>query len=331
MPIMADQDVANDLDASPTLTTDSNGHADASRTQAGALLHTEFSPRLASTRSRFLQIAGALRQAAETLEVDGSLPPYQLLKSIGDCHREFLRLRRDLTARAAILSLPISATESLSGISDLANLVNASSASATPPRMSNPPTDLHPIAEETTAPTFEPDVTITTPIEPSPEFESRAEPVESTTEAIETSSPAEITESAPKATENDVTPAPSLEVAEIEHPAESVRRSAFNVLDTVARLHVRDHSDFPPLNDCRTLARSLRDRIAESAPYDLPEETSALAEGRHPFCDLLTIVSGTGSLSDADWAKVHARVSETFGRPLAVAAARSRLRIAAAD
>ena len=47
-----------------------------------------------------------------------------------------------------------------------------------------------------------------------------------------------------------------------------------------------------------------------------------------PLVGLLTVVAGIESLSDAQWAVVHARVSEAFGRQLAVAAARGRLVVA---
>ncbi len=65
--------------------------------------------------------------------------------------------------------------------------------------------------------------------------------------------------------------------------------------------------------------------ILTEATSGPPEEAIRLAEGDHPFVDLLTLIEEGDTLSDDDWARLHTSVGAAFGVPLARAAARGRL------
>ena len=75
-------------------------------------------------------------------------------------------------------------------------------------------------------------------------------------------------------------------------------------------------------------ARSVRADRGELRAGASDLKRLASAAGDHPIANLLLLVGGVESISDAQWAKVHARVTEAFGRQLAVYAARGRLVIA---
>src|SRR5262249_26325399 len=109
---------------------------------------------------------------------------------------------------------------------------------------------------------------------------------------------------------------------EAEHPGESVRRHALGVLDRALRMRSRDGLEFAPLTACLDRLGALRRAVAEAAPDALPVEALGLARGEHPVVGLLSVIEGVDGLDDAGWADLHARVTEAFGRPLAVAAAR---------
>ena len=153
--------------------------------------------------------------------------------------------------------------------------------------------------------------------------------VQSTGTDGEVSAPRDRDASAPEGgggrAETPVAAIPAEEGVLAEHPGEVVRRSALSVLDTVAGLKVRDGGRFPPLVDCQSRAVELRERVIFCPPSELPAEARELADGGHALAGLLTVVAGNESMSDAEWAAVHSRVSEAFGRQLAVAAARGRL------
>src|SRR5262249_49656992 len=108
----------------------------------------------------------------------------------------------------------------------------------------------------------------------------------------------------------------------VEHPGEAVRRKAVAVLERAETLQTRDGSEFPPLVECLAAVRTLRDEVASASPGELPGAAEELAGGGHPVNGLLTVTEGVEGLNDDEWAEIHSRVSEAFGRQLAVAAAR---------
>ncbi|MDQ6675648.1 MAG: hypothetical protein M3069_33770 [Chloroflexota bacterium] len=107
--------------------------------------------------------------------------------------------------------------------------------------------------------------------------------------------------------------------------AEQARRQAIAVLDRVQRLCHRDDPAFPALEQCRVLAGGLRETLASpQSPTGLPE-IGALADGRHPLAYLVQFAEDQSDLDDTRWEFLHDAVSQAFGRPLAVAAARGKL------
>jgi hypothetical protein len=120
-------------------------------------------------------------------------------------------------------------------------------------------------------------------------------------------------------------PEPIPEAPAVGHPGEAVRRKAVAVLDRAETLRTRDGSVFPPLVECLAVVSTLREAIATAPAGDLPGAAEGLAGGEHPVNGLLTVIEGIEGLNDAEWAEIHSRVSEAFGRQLAVAAARGRI------
>lgn len=106
---------------------------------------------------------------------------------------------------------------------------------------------------------------------------------------------------------------------------EEIRRRALSVLDRATYLVHRSSSEFAPLNECVDRARQLRQRIAESDWSQLPEEAESLGDGDHPLAHLLILVENRDDLNDDHWALLHDSVGNSYGKPLAAAAARSKL------
>ncbi len=76
---------------------------------------------------------------------------------------------------------------------------------------------------------------------------------------------------------------------------------------------------------CHEKAGALHAALLAGAWTSLSDEAVRLAEGDHPFAHLLTLIEQRDTLSDADWARLHASVGAALGVPLAQAASRARL------
>ncbi|MFO0950047.1 MAG: hypothetical protein U0835_02635 [Isosphaeraceae bacterium] len=94
------------------------------------------------------------------------------------------------------------------------------------------------------------------------------------------------------------------------------------MIDRVLRLRFQGAGDASPLLACQEKARAARAAVEVGSP----EEAAALMNGRHPFQALLTLVEHPGSLSDSAWADAHESLVAAFGRPLAMAVSRGKLR-----
>lgn len=110
---------------------------------------------------------------------------------------------------------------------------------------------------------------------------------------------------------------------------EETRRRAAAELERVLRLVRGEGGAFPPLEECQKKARELVTRLAEAKYPESPEECGQLAERRHAFSRLLDLVERGDGLSDEDWETAEGEVSSSFGKPLAVAVTRGRLRVEA--
>lgn len=100
---------------------------------------------------------------------------------------------------------------------------------------------------------------------------------------------------------------------------------ALTVLDRLLSLVHRDQPDFAPLSECQAKSRALREAIHNHAGSEFHPEVTALAQGRHPLAELLTLVEGYDELDDDLWLLLKHAVAENFGKSLAMSAARGKL------
>lgn len=105
------------------------------------------------------------------------------------------------------------------------------------------------------------------------------------------------------------------------------REAAFAVFDRILRMTHLDDPKFPALIACQAKARDIGRAIADSTSLDVDVQRTAWADAVRPFSDLLTMVEGRESVNDDSWIVLEDNVAKAFGRPLAVAATRSRLLI----
>jgi hypothetical protein len=107
--------------------------------------------------------------------------------------------------------------------------------------------------------------------------------------------------------------------------AEAARAAALTVIDRVQAVAHRDDPAFAPLADLQARARALRDEIASAAAGG--DDVAGWAERLRPFADLLEMLEGQGGVDDERFTQLADGVAAAFGRPLATAATRGRLRL----
>ncbi|WP_332973810.1 MULTISPECIES: AAA family ATPase [unclassified Microcoleus] len=108
-----------------------------------------------------------------------------------------------------------------------------------------------------------------------------------------------------------------------------VRDSALRVLERILAIAHRVESNFQSLLECQETARELQRAISESQESDLHPDTQLLADGNHPFSQLLTLIAEWEAADDEGLASLQDVVAESFGRTLAMAAVRGKLMIQA--
>src|SRR5262245_17717033 len=117
----------------------------------------------------------------------------------------------------------------------------------------------------------------------------------------------------------------AMERVEAEHARraewESARDDALTTLDRVATLIHREDPDSAALTECQAQARELHEAFA-SAPSGDVEQLSAHLR---PFVELVTLADGWNQLDDDHCAALQESITQTFGRPLALAALRGKL------
>jgi hypothetical protein len=106
---------------------------------------------------------------------------------------------------------------------------------------------------------------------------------------------------------------------------EKVRLRALTILDHILSLVHRDQPEFHPLGEVQAGAKALRETLRASEDPDVHPEANALAQGRHPLAEFLTLVEGHHRLDDDLWLLLQHAVAEHFGKPLAMSAARGKL------
>ena len=287
-------------------------------------LRGEFERRLAEVKGSFETTISNLHRTADAMR-DGALPPgYRLVQALGDSHRRFLRLRLDLTRQAESLGLSVHPSNQLAGLQDLSRLIEIlpdREPAASP--VAPPPVSTEPVIAKAVAPP-----------EPSPATRAPIEwngPVEVVSvSAFDPLPPAPFDLPIPESARVEAAPANDTEARlsdpehAVEQPEEAIRRAALVVVEKALRLAVRDGGESAPLAECLERAHALRDEILNSSSSGRPAETVALATGEHPLAGLLKVVEAVEGLTDSDWAALHSQISQAFGRPLAVAAARGR-------
>ena len=106
---------------------------------------------------------------------------------------------------------------------------------------------------------------------------------------------------------------------------EKAQLRALTILDRILSLIHRDQPDFPPLDEAKAKARTLREAIRTYDRLKSHPEVNPLAQGRHPLAELLTLVEGYEDLDDDLWLLLKHAVAENFGKSLAMSAARGKL------
>lgn len=117
-----------------------------------------------------------------------------------------------------------------------------------------------------------------------------------------------------------------LEAAERRAAVARLRAEALAVLDRVGRLVHRDDPALAALVVCQKRAGEIRASLAASSQSDPEREHAAAAEATAPFVAVLTLMDGAQGVDDDQWAALEDTVADAFGRSLAAAAARGRLR-----
>jgi hypothetical protein len=113
--------------------------------------------------------------------------------------------------------------------------------------------------------------------------------------------------------------------AQRRHAAlEQARKAVIEVLDIVLGVRHLDEEQFPPLVDCQVQARDLHAAVMALSESNLHQAQELTGRVR-AFSDFLTMLEGNGQVDDERFVALEASVSNAFGRPLAVAAARGRL------
>jgi hypothetical protein len=113
--------------------------------------------------------------------------------------------------------------------------------------------------------------------------------------------------------------------AQRRHAAlEQARTAVIEVLDIVLGVRHLDEEQFQPLVECQMQARDLHATVMALNESNLHQAQELTGRVR-AFSDFLTMLEGSGHVDDERFAALEASVSASFGRPLAVAAARGRL------
>lgn len=105
-----------------------------------------------------------------------------------------------------------------------------------------------------------------------------------------------------------------------------VRSKALDVLDHIEALDSGDADDREHLDACQVQARTLRGAITAQGSRSLPDEAEQLAAGTHALAALLAIIHDEEDADPDHWTEQYNATVAAFGRPLAIAAARGRLR-----
>jgi len=119
--------------------------------------------------------------------------------------------------------------------------------------------------------------------------------------------------------------AATLTNAESHRRHEAGRAAALHVIDRVQAVVHHDDPAFAPLAECQAAARTLHEEIAASPGSE--RDVIGWAERLRPFADLLEMLEAESGVDDDRFTQLADSVAAAFGRPLATAATRGRLRL----
>lgn len=116
---------------------------------------------------------------------------------------------------------------------------------------------------------------------------------------------------------------------ETKFSVENERAKALEILGRVLAITHREAADFKPLQECHAKLGELRSAISNVLwPHRHPESESIVAS-KHPATALLAFVETLDTLEDEKWMALETTISDTYGKPLFVAASRGKLTVAA--
>ena len=337
--------------------------------QATAPGRNPLAGRLDEAFGRFAETLTLLEASAAAMRSRGLPPDFKLIQALGDCHREFLRVRHETltalaaggrTAPAAAQVVDLVTLRELIGASayveDATTAFVAPEAEAPSPMIVEtagiiglqaadraaghsgsgaeiveappPPIVDHPAEPEPPA-AVEPGETVMAFADPFPDLDDKdaafVEPGEPAAPSLYDDTDPYGVETLPAAPPVQDELGEGLTAPGEPHPAEVLRGSAVAVLKNMLSVRTRDGDEVPALTECLAGASALLQTIESAPPDALPDEARSLAEGTHPLNSLVTSVRGDESLTDAQWAELHATVTQAYGRSIAIAVARHRL------
>jgi hypothetical protein len=116
---------------------------------------------------------------------------------------------------------------------------------------------------------------------------------------------------------------------ETKYSMESEREQALAILGRVLAVTHRETSDFKPLQECHAKIGELRSAVSNVLwPHRHPESES-IVRAKHPAAVLLNFVENLDQIDDERWIALEATITESFGKPLFVAASRGKLALRA--
>ena len=116
----------------------------------------ELAGRLDAAWDAYRSSADAMGRAAEAMREAGTPPDYRLIHTLGECHRQYLRLRNEAVARARSLGRPVPPPEHLAGLAGLHRLIDALARAGTGPSHTLSPADAEPPTHPPTESAFSP-------------------------------------------------------------------------------------------------------------------------------------------------------------------------------
>jgi hypothetical protein len=117
------------------------------------------------------------------------------------------------------------------------------------------------------------------------------------------------------------------EVRVVRQKKQEQVQKARSVLDRIMCLGHKDSPNFAPLAELQAKAAGLRDAATTDSDQPANPELENLAEGKHSYCDLLTLVEQSEEIDDDRWVQLNDSITQTYGKPLAIATARKKLRM----